>query len=143
METMKKALIVYHSKTGTTKLFGEEIKDFFNRNHIESKAVSTNDFDYADLIKSEFILFGCWTKGLLICNQHPEKEWVAFIKNIPDLSGKKIGLFITYKIAAGSMFKNMKKCFNGSSENVKIKLKSRNGHLSGINNQELWSFINK
>ena len=140
---MKKALIVYHSKTGTTKLLGEEIRDFFSKNQIESKAVSTNEFDHFDLVASDCILFGCWTKGLLICRQHPEKEWVDFIKNIPVLSGKKLGLFATYKIAAGSMFNNMKKCLNGSSENVMISLKSRNGHLSGNNNKELLSFINK
>lgn len=140
---MKKALIVYHSKTGTTKLFGEEIRDFFNKNQIESKAVSTNEFDHLDLVTSDFVLFGCWTKGLLICRQHPDKEWIDFIKNIPDLSGKKLGLFATYKIATGSMFNNMKKCLNGSSDNVLISLKSRNGHLSANNNQELLSFINK
>jgi len=140
---MKKALIVYHSKTGTTKLFGEEIRDFFDKNQIESKAVSTNEFDQADLATSDFILFGCWTKGLLICLQHPDKKWVDFIKNIPDLSGKKLGLFATFKIATGSMFNNMKKCLNGSSDNVLISLKSHNGHLSANNNQELLSFINK
>ena len=140
---MKKALIVYHSKTGTTKLFGEEISDFFSKNQIESKTVSTNEFNQADLVPSEFVFFGCWTKGLLICRQHPDKEWVDFIKNIPALSGKKLGLFATYKIATGSMFNNMKKCLNGSAENVLFSLKSRNGHLSANNNQELLSFINK
>jgi hypothetical protein len=96
---MKKALIVYHSRTGTTKLFGEEIRDFFNKNQIESKAVSAKDLNQADLASFDFILFGCWTKGLLICRQHPEK--------------------------------------------VMISLKSRNGHLSANNNQELLSIINK
>ena len=140
---MKKGLIVYHSKTGTTKLFGEEISNFLSKNQIESKAVSTNEFDHLDLVSNDYILFGCWTKGLLICLQHPDKEWVDFIKNIPDLCGKKLGLFATYKIAAGSMFSNMKKCLNGNSDNVLISLKSRNGHLSENNNQELLSFINK
>jgi flavodoxin len=140
--TMKRALIVYQSKTGTTRQMSEEIRDFFIRNQIEARSQSVTESENSDLLASDYILFGCWTKGLLIFRQHPDSEWVDFIKGIPDLKGKRLGLFATYRVATGSLFGKMKKYLNGNSGDVLISLKSRNGHLSGHDVRELSSFIN-
>ena len=47
-----------------------------------------------------------------------------------DLSGKKVALFTTYKLATGSMFRKMEKRLKlGENQSVEI-FKSKNGSLS-------------
>jgi flavodoxin len=126
---MKKALVVYNSKTGTTKNYGEEISDFLKKKDIDSKAVSINECSNEDIANSDIVLFGCWTSGLYIFRQRPEQEWIDFVKKVPDLSNKKVGLFTTYKVSTGGMFKRMKKYLRVNTEDNFLELKSRDGHL--------------
>jgi flavodoxin len=138
---MKKALVIYHSKTGITRAFGKEISDFLSRNNIESTFISINDYRDSDMQDVDFLLLGCWTSGLMIFLQHPEKAWVDFSKRLPDLNGKKIGLFATYKIATGSMFRAMRKHLRCKPGNVSLELKSRDGHLTESHIAKLRSFL--
>jgi flavodoxin len=129
-----KSLILYHSRTGTTRKYGEEIANFLKKNDVESNVTSIDEFKKEDLDNVSFVFLGCWTSGLMIMGQHPEKEWIDFVRQVPELGDKKIGLFTTYKIATGSMFKKMKKNIPNANGNVSLLLKSRNGSLS-INDQ--------
>ena len=138
---MKKALILYNSKTGTTKRFALEIAEFLKKNTLDTTVASIFEFDSADIGNSEYVLLGCWTSGLMILFQHPERVWVEFSKQLPDLSGKKIGLFTTYTIATGSMFKNMRRHVNSRSGVSGLELKSRRGDLSEADKRELLRFI--
>jgi len=138
---MKKALILYNSKTGTTKRFALEIAEFLKKNNLDTTVASIFEFDSNDTGNSEYVLLGCWTSGLMILFQHPERVWVEFSKQLADLSGKKIGLFTTYTIATGSMFKNMRRHVNSSSGNSGLELKSRRGDLSEADKRELLRFI--
>ncbi len=138
---MKRALVIYHSKTGITRTFGKEISDFLGRNNIESTFISINDYRDSDMQYVDYLLLGCWTSGLMILLQHPEKAWVDFSKKLPDLIGKKIGLFTTYKLATGSMFNGMKKRLRCSQGDVILELKSRDGHLTESHTTELRSFL--
>jgi flavodoxin len=128
-KTMKKAIVVYNSKNGTTKNYGEEISDFLKKKDFDSRAVSINECSSEEIANSDYVFLGCWTSGLFIFGQKPEQEWVDFVQKAPDLSDKKVGLFTTYKIATGSMFKRMKKYLRYNPENPFIELKSRDGHL--------------
>jgi hypothetical protein len=62
--------------------------------------------------------------------QHPDKIWIEFAKQLPELNGKKIGLFTTYKLATGSMFLKMKKHIKCNQDNIIVEMKSRRGHLT-------------
>jgi hypothetical protein len=77
----------------------------------------------------------------MILLQHPEKAWVDFSQRLPDLSGKKIGLFTTYKLATGSMFSGMRKRLRCSRGDVTIELKSRDGHLTELHTAKLQNFL--
>jgi flavodoxin len=101
---MRKALVIYHSKTGITRAFGKEISDFLSRNNVESTFISINDYRDSDMQNVDYLFLGCWTSGLMILLQHPEKAWVDFSKRLPDLNGKKVGLFTTYTIATCFFF---------------------------------------
>jgi flavodoxin len=126
---MKKALIVYHSISGNTEKFAKEIGKFCSQNDIEIKIASISDFTNDDLIDVDYVFLGCWTHGLMILFQHPDKYWVEFAQSLPELNGKKIVLFTTYKIATGSMFNKMKKWLKCNSSDIILKLKSRSAKL--------------
>jgi len=130
-------LVIYHSKTGITRTFGKEISDFLNQNKLETTFISINDYRDDDMKDVDHIFLGCWTSGLMILLQHPEKVWVEFSKRLPDLKGKKIGLFTTYKIATGSMFRGMRKHIRCDPGDIMMELKSRDGHLREAHRGEL------
>lgn len=141
MVQMKKALIIYHSKTGTTKKYGFAIRDFLLCQGIEAKAIPIQNFVPEDLNNTEIILLGCWTSGLFIMMQHPDKEWVEFAQKLPDLNVKKIGLFTTYKLLTGSMFASMNKHLKTKSAKIGLTLKSRSINLSEQNKLKLKTFV--
>jgi len=126
---MNKALIIHHSKTGTTKKYGNEIAEYCLQNGIETKVVSIEEFNKKELDKVDYLFLGCWTHGHLIFNQHPDKNWVDFANQLPAITNQKIVLFTTYKVATGSMFRKMKEQLKCDSELIKLELKSRNGRL--------------
>lgn len=128
---MNKALIIHHSKTGTTKKYGREIADICHQNGIKTKVISIDEFKNRDLTNVDYLFLGCWTHGHLIFNQHPDKDWVNFANKLPVINDKKIVLFTTYKIATGSMFRKMKERLKCDSQLIKLELKSRNGKLDG------------
>ncbi|MCG8697749.1 MAG: flavodoxin domain-containing protein, partial [Bacteroidales bacterium] len=105
---MKKGLIIYDSKTGTTHKFGEEIKKYLKDKGAEVELVSVSDYKNDEVGKADFVLLGGWTSGLFIFLQHPDKPWIKMANDISPLNGKKVGLFTTYKVATGSVFKKMK-----------------------------------
>jgi flavodoxin len=139
---MKKALVIFNSKTGTTKKFGEEIGNYLISKNIESQVLSINDFNQNDVKNVDYILLGCWTSGLMLFLQHPQKEWVEFAQKLPDMSDKKIGLFTTYKLRTGSMFGKMKKNLDGIVKKVSVELKSRTGFIDESIENSLLQFIN-
>lgn len=137
---MKKALIIYNSKKGTTKKFGNEIGNFLKSKSIDSKIIPIYDFNENEITGYDYIFLGCWTSGLFFCMQHPQQDWIEFSKKLPNLKNKKVGLFTTYKLATGSMFNKMKIHLKGKIENITMELKSRNGMLSEANISELLKF---
>jgi flavodoxin len=90
----------------------------------------------------DYVLFGCWTNGLMVILQHPDNVWVDFAAKLPSMPGVKVGLFTTYKILTGSMFKNMYKQLKGKFQAPSLELKSRNGFLSAADKEKLDSIIN-
>jgi len=127
---MKKATIIYNSKTGNTKHFAGEISKYLKSLNIETETISI--FDYSpELIRDvDVVLLGCWTGGLMVMFQHPQKVWKDFAHKLPDLSDKNVILFTTYKIATGSFFGKMKKHIKHSNKRDIPVIKSRNGILT-------------
>jgi flavodoxin len=138
---MKKALIIYNSKKGTTKKLGNEIGKFLTSKNVDSKVIPIYDFNENEISEYDYILLGCWTSGLFICMQHPQQDWINFSKKLPNLKNKKVGLFTTYKLATGSMFNKMKLHLKDKIDTDSLELKSRNGMLSKFNVSELLNFV--
>jgi hypothetical protein len=91
---------------------------------------------------ADYILAGCWTKGLFVVFQKPDEIWSDFAHKLPVPEGAKVALFATYKIRTGSMFKNMAKHVIHSNNLSFPNLKSRNGKLSEKDKIVLDEFIN-
>ena len=140
---MSKALIIHHSKTGTTEKLGTEIAELCKQKGIEAKVVSIDEFIRQDLVKVDYLFLGCWTQGLFLFNQHPDKKWVEFANQLPVINNKQVVLFTTYKIATGSMFRKMKERLKCDSKFIGLELKSRNGKLNEIDLDILTNSLNK
>jgi flavodoxin len=140
-KNMKKALIIYMSKKGTTKYFGHNIGEYLKQKDINVTVASAYDVKPETINDFDYILLGCWTNGLFLLLQHPEKDWVKFAKQLPDLKGKKVALFTTYKLATGSMFKNMAKALSMDVHNINTLLKAKSENLNDIHRASIDKFI--
>ena len=138
---MKKAAIIVNSKTGTTRQYAEEISEYLKSKGLASQVASIQEYSEDMLNDADYVFFGCWTNGLMVILQHPEKIWVDFAANLPSKTDTKIALFTTYKILTGSMFRNMYKQLKGRFATPSLELKSRNGSLSEIDKQALENLI--
>jgi flavodoxin len=138
---MKKAIIYYRSKTGTTKYFAEEISEFLKQNDLSVEIYSIYDAKPEQTSDADFVFLGCWTSGLFVFLQHPDKFWVEFAKELPDLKGKKIAFFTTYKLATGSMFSKMQKHLDGKAEKAGLCLKSKNDKLTEEHKEQILRFF--
>ncbi len=138
---MKKAVVIYQSKTGITRKFGEEISRYLSDKGVETQTSSVQDYKEGLTEKVDYVLIGCWTAGFMLLFQHPDKIWKRFAQELPGLAGKKAALFTTYKIATGSMFKSMRKHLGDKGVDLSVELKSRKGDLSIENKAILDKFL--
>ena len=140
---MKTAVIVYHSKTGTTKKYAEEMSKYLKSKGLDTRVTSIQAYSEEMLNNIDYVLFGCWTSGLMVALQHPEQKWVDFAAKLPSMPDAKVALFTTYKILTGSMFWNMAKYLKSKFTVPSQKLKSRDGSLSEKDMQALDRFISR
>ncbi|MFO7655908.1 MAG: flavodoxin domain-containing protein [Bacteroidales bacterium] len=137
-----KALVIYYSKKGTTRQFAYEIDKYLKNSNLDSKIMSIYDVHPDDIKQADIVLIGCWTHGLFVILQHPDKTWKKYARQFPELKGKKVGFFTTYLLATGSMFSQMQSVLkNKLSVPVTLKLKSKNGKLSEDNKNLLKQFL--
>jgi len=134
---MNRALILYHSRRGTTAAYSEDIAADLKARGIGVKVLPMYQVEQAGFEEADTVFIGCWTSGLMFFMQKPEKLWVEYVKKLPSLENKDIVLFTTYKILTGSMFREMRKHLPDRSFVSLVKLKSRNSKLSESNKQLL------
>jgi len=140
---MKKAVIIYHSKTGITKKYAEEIGTYLKTKDLATDIVSIQEYGDDSIKNADFLFLGCWTSGLMVFLQHPDKKWKEFTLKLPKEIKSKTALFTTYKLLTGSMFKNMRKQLGSKIDSCSTEIKSRKGLLSESDKVVLNSFIGK
>ena len=86
---------------------------------------SVREADPAEVSEADLVCIGAWVKGLFIIRQHPSERSMWFINQLVDLSGKKVVVFCTYKLAAGSTLSQMSKALEGKGANVVEQFKYR------------------
>jgi flavodoxin len=135
------AAVVHRSRTGTTRRYAEEIGAFLRSRGIETTVVSIADADLAALAQVDLLLLGCWTNGLMIVLQHPDGPWESFARALPALTMPKVGLFTTYRLATGSMFRKMREALGSKAARIDLELRSRDGLLSDADRAALDALV--
>jgi len=129
--------IVYDSSTGTTakaaEAMGVTLEEHGHHCHVQSVAQA----DPADVSEADLICVGTWVKGLFIIMQHPTEGSMHFIERLGNLAGKKVVVFCTYKLAAGSTLPQMAKAMEGKGAEVIGQFKYRGSEP----NSEFNSFV--
>jgi flavorubredoxin len=138
---MKNALIIYQSKKGHTRRYAQEIGKFLTEKGIESRVISLEEYN-TDLLQDVSHLFlGCWTSGLFLFAQHPDNAWIYAVQKMNLPEGIRIGLFTTYIIATGSMFRAMKKHIGERADVPMPEWRSKNSLLSEPDKESIARFI--
>jgi flavodoxin len=99
--------IVYESSTGTTAKAAEEMGKILEGNGHQVRVQSVALADPAVVSEADLICIGAWVKGLFIIMQHPSPGAMQFVEGLGHLSGKKVVVFCTYKVATGSALSTM------------------------------------
>ena len=134
---MKQALVIYHSKTGTTKRYAEEIGSYLETKNVSATVLSISDFQRDMTEKMDYVLLGCWTNGLFFILQHPDKAWQDFARKLQAAPNAKLALFTTYKFVTGSMFRKMYVHLAEKLPSPVLNLQSRDGTLSNADKLDL------
>lgn len=138
---MKQAIVIYHSRTGTTKKYAAEIGKHLDSKGIGVKVLSTTEFEPDMTENMDYVLLGCWTNGLFFILQHPDKDWQDFASKLRANPDAKLALFTTYKFATGSMFRKMNDHLKNKFSSPAIHLKSKDGILSNSDQLDLDSLL--
>ncbi len=136
-----KALITFHSKTGITKRYAQEIATFLKSKNVDVQVVPIQEYTKELQHNADLVFLGCWTSGLFLFLQHPDRSWNNFAANLPSMLEQKVVLFTTYKLATGSMFNIMKKKLAGKVTTISAELKSKKGDLSEKDKEVLSKLI--
>ena len=93
---MKKAVIIYHTTTGITRMYADEMEEYLKNKGLDVTSISI--WQYKDGIADDaaYLLLGCWTSGLMVALQHPEKVWKEFAANFKITGNPRTILFTTY-----------------------------------------------
>jgi flavodoxin len=126
-----KGLVIYNSKKGHTQKYGEEIGKYLLGKNLDTKVISIDNFKEKDIRDADIVFLGSWTNGMFLMFQHPDKKWANFASKLPEIKDKKVGLFTTYTVATGSMFRRMEKKLKDKISEVMIELKSKSCVLTG------------
>ena len=128
--------IIYDSKTGTTAKAAEAMGNIIRDNGHQCQVQSVAIADPMEVSEADLICIGGWVKGFFIILQHPSTESMAFIDRLGNLSGKKVVVFCTYLLAAGSSLPQMAKALEAKGANVVGQFKYR----GSVSNSEFVSF---
>ncbi len=134
---MQKVLIVYLSKKGTTRYYAHNIGKYLAIKGFLPSVKPVSKVKPEDVNDYPIILLGSWTFGCMLFFQHPGKPWKNLVKKLPSLKSKKVGLFTTYNITPGRIFKSMSKELLLKQATPSVFLKSKGEKLSKENKEDI------
>ncbi|MCB9450257.1 MAG: flavodoxin domain-containing protein [Anaerolineaceae bacterium] len=118
-------IIVYDSKTGTTAAASEAMRKAFEGHGHQCRVQSIAQASPADISQADLVCVGTWVKGLFVILQHPTDGTMQFIEQLDNLKGKKVIVFCTYKLAAGSTLRQMAEAVERKGATVVGRFKFR------------------
>jgi flavodoxin len=104
-EGTMKVGIVFDTHTGTTAGAAEKMAEVVRAAGHECNVANISNADSA-LNGAKAIVLGAWTEGWFIIRQHPSKPMMRWLGDA-SLSGRKVAVFATYKLAVGSTLRHL------------------------------------
>ena len=138
---MTTAFVVYCSATWTTAGLAEEIARHLRGRGIETTVAAFGECEPDALARVDLLFLGAWTHGLFVVAQHPEASWVEWTRELPRLDGPRVGLFTTYKLRTGSMFRRMREALRPTGARIGVEIKSRGTALTDEGRRALDAFV--
>jgi flavodoxin len=117
--------IVYDSQTGTTAKAAEVMGNMLAQQGHHCQVLSCTEADPSAVSKADLICIGGWVKGLFVILQHPTAKLMQFVDRMGDLTGKRVVVFCTYKLAAGSTLQQMARALEAKGAQVIGQFKYR------------------
>lgn len=117
--------IVYDSHTGKTAKAAEAMGKTFGVHGHQCQVQSVAQANPAEVAEADLICLGTWVKGLFIILQHPNPESLQFIERLGNIEGKRVVIFCTYLLAAGSTLPQMAQALEGKGAKVVGQFKYR------------------
>jgi flavodoxin len=122
--------IVYDSQTGTTAAAAEAMCKKVEALGHQCRVQSVKEASPAEVSQADLICIGTWVKGLFIIMQHPTDGTMQFIDRLDNMTGKKVIVFCTYALAAGSTLRQMAQALEGKGAEVIGQFKYRGSEPS-------------
>lgn len=129
-----KVEIVYDSQTGTTAAASDAMRKKIEQLGHQCRVQSITQANPTDMSRADLICIGTWVKGLFVILQHPTAGTMQFIDRLDDLTDKKVIVFCTYKLAAGSTLRQMANALERKGATVIKQFKYRGSEPNGAFN---------
>lgn len=99
--------IVYDSRTGTTAKAAQAMSRIMEQHGHQCQVQPAGQAKADEVAAADLLCVGGWVSGLFIIRQHPSDGIMRFINRLDNLEDKKVVVFCTYKVAAGSTLAQM------------------------------------
>ncbi|MFV2039520.1 MAG: flavodoxin family protein [Acidimicrobiales bacterium] len=126
---MMRVVIVYDSRTGTTKAVAEQMAEMAVEAGHSATAVAVQAASSADSSAADAVCVGSWTEGLFFIRQHATKATMEFIDSL-DLNAIPAAVFCTYKTSPGKMLDKMAGALEARGADVTGSFRSRGRNVA-------------
>jgi len=99
--------VVYASRTGNTRRAAELIGTAFEERGHAVSVQPVDGLDYKALADADLVVLGTWVAGHFVIGQKPGDA--RRLARVPQLTGKRVALFLTYAIDPGSALGKLEK----------------------------------
>jgi len=127
-----KVLICYDSMGGTTKKIADDIAEKFSSSTKSIVVKSIKDTSKADVVYADLVLCGTWVEGLIFTKVGPSKAMLAWLKQLPNMPGKKAALFCTYGVNPKTTLKQMESILSAKNMDVIGNMSIKSSDIKNI-----------
>ena len=108
--------VVYASRSGNTRRAAELIAAAFEERGHGVSVHSVDALDFKALAAADLVVLGTWVAGHFVVGQKPGDA--RRLARVPKLTGKRVGIFMTYAINPGSALSKLEKLLAAQGADV-------------------------
>ena len=108
--------VVYASRSGNTRRAAELIGAAFEDRGHSASVQSVDALDFKTLAAADVVVLGPWVAGHFVVGQKPGDA--RRLARVPKLTGKQVGIFLTYALNPGSALSKFEKLLAAQGADV-------------------------